>query len=140
MDSSHYATRLLPVVCVIVMGVLSIDHVNHYPALLEARRDGSEDVSKVLASCDPRTPSALSVQLATLWTTVTLSLPELERLLRVPSRQVILAGDPGRGAIYLPTEQAAGLSKWMNGARPRADASAVEPRAAPSLQRGKNHS
>ena len=88
------------------MGVLSIDHVNHYPALLEARRDGSADVSKVLASCDPRTPSALSVQLATLWTTVTLSLPELERLLRVPSRQVILAGDPGRGAIYLPTDQA----------------------------------
>ena len=95
------------------MGVLSIDHVNHYPALLEARRDGSADVSKVLASCDPRTPSALSVQLATLWTTVTLSLPELERLLRVPSRQVILAGDPGRGAIYLPTEQASGLLKWM---------------------------
>ena len=112
------------------MGVLSIDHVNHYPALLEARRDGSSDVSKVLASCDPRTPNALSVQLATLWTTVTLSLPELERLLRVPSRQVILAGDPGRGAIYLPTEQADRSAEVDVPARPRADAPAAEPRAA----------
>jgi hypothetical protein len=122
------------------MGVLSIDHVNHYPALLEARRDGSSDVSKVLASCDPRTPNALSVQLATLWTTTTLSLPELERLLRVPSRQVILAGDPGRGAIYLPTEQATGLLKWMH----ELDRERTHPPAnrelPPSVQPGKNHS
>jgi hypothetical protein len=120
------------------MGVLSIDHVNHYPALLEARRDGTGDVSKVLASCDPRTPNALSVQLATLWTTVTLSLPELERLLRVPSRQVILSGDPGRGAIYLPTEQAAGLLRWMH----ELDTERTQPpRNTPAaVQPGRNHS
>ena len=124
----------------IVMGVLSIDHVNHYPALLEARRDGSGDVSKVLASCDPRTPNALSVQLATLWTTVTLSLPELERLLRVPSRQVILSGDPGRGAIYLPTEQANGLLKWMHSLDRERTHPPANRAVPPDAQRGKNHS
>lgn len=95
------------------MTELTIGRVTHYPGLLQATRDHHPERSAVLASCDPRNPGDLSVQLNTVWTTVTVSLPELERLLETPAQQLTLSGDPGRSAIYLPTEQVQGLVAWL---------------------------
>ena len=53
------------------------------------------------------------MQLNTFWTTVAVSLPELERLLETPAQQLVLSGDPGRSAIYLPADQVQGLVAWL---------------------------
>jgi hypothetical protein len=95
----------------------------HFPGRLTATRDGIAEPSPVLASCDPRTPATLTVHLATLWATTTLSLPELERLVRMPTLSVILGGEPGRGAISLPTVQIRELVAWLQ----RLDAERTHP-------------
>ena len=99
--------------------------LQHYPASLAATRDGAQAPSAVLASCDPRTPDALSVHLATMWTTTTLSLAQLERLMRAPSKRVVVSGEPGRGAVYLATEDARRLLAWLH----RVDAERTHPPA-----------
>jgi hypothetical protein len=101
----------------------SLTQLQHFSGPLAASRDGIAEQSAVLASCDPRTPDTLTVHLATMWTTTTLSLPELERLLRLPSRRVVVSGEPGRGAVYLPTEHARRLCDWLR----RVDAERTHP-------------
>jgi hypothetical protein len=92
----------------------SLTQLQHFSGSLSATRDGATEQSAVLASCDPRTPDTLSVHLATMWTTTTLSLPELERLLRLPARRVVVSGEPGRGAVYLASEDARRLLDWLH--------------------------
>jgi hypothetical protein len=94
------------------MAGLTIGRVN-YPGLLQATRDRHAEDSAVLASCDPRTRGALTVQLTTFWSTLTLPLPELERLLEQPSKRLVLSGEPGRSAIYVTTDQAQALVEWL---------------------------
>jgi hypothetical protein len=101
----------------------SLTQPQHFPDSLFATHDGTDDHSPVLATCDPRTPDTLTVHLATLWTTTTLSLPEVERLVRLPSIQVVISGEPGRGAVYLPSEQAERLLRWLR----RLDAERTQP-------------
>ena len=91
----------------------SITQLQHFPGQLSATHDGTVDESPVLATCDPRTPDTLTVHLATMWTTATLALPEVERLLRLPSSRVVISGEPGKGAIYLSTSEAQRLARWL---------------------------
>jgi hypothetical protein len=105
------------------MPPITMTQPQSFPGTLEATRDGVAEPSAVLASCDPRTPETLSVHLATMWTTTELSLPELERLLRMPSRRVVIAGAPGAGGIYLPTDAARRLLAWLH----RVDAERTKP-------------
>jgi hypothetical protein len=95
------------------MAGLTSGRVNHYPGLLQATRDKHAEGSAVLASCDPRTPGDLTVQLTTFWSTLTLPLPEIERLLKQPSERLVLSGGPGRSALYVTTEQARALVEWL---------------------------
>ena len=102
---------------------MTATQLQSFPGPLEATRDRVADRSAVLASCDPRTPDVLTVHLATMWTTTALSLPELERLLRMPSERVVIAGLPGTSGIYLSTKDARNLLGWLH----RLDAERTRP-------------
>ena len=91
------------------------DQVQHYPALLTATREGTAtERSSVLAGCDPRAPGDLVFQLATIWSTTTLSLPEFARLVAAGGDRVALPGDPGKPSLLLDPNEAGRLLAWLH--------------------------
>ena len=90
------------------------DQVQHYPALLTAIREDTSERSSVLAGCDPRAPGDMVFQMATIWTTMTISLPEFHRLVASAGEHVALPGDPGKPSILLDPEEARRLLSWLH--------------------------
>ena len=90
------------------------EQVEHYPTLLTATREGTAERSSVLAGCDPRAPGDLVFQLATMWTTISLSLPEFDRLVAAAETHVALPGDPGKPSYLLVPEEARRLLAWLH--------------------------